>query len=143
VDPLGNTNSDSVSAEHSKIGEPAAPALGDSTEVTSDQAVMDDWKQLEALLLQRFGTAEVDEVGQAFGVARAAHDGVVRSSGEAYIHHPIAVAEIVVKLGLDHHSVMAALLHDVLEDTQIERDRLVSLFGEQVAHMVDGVWNQE
>jgi len=139
VDPLGNTNSDSVSAEHSKIGEPAAPALGDSTEVTSDQAVMDDWKQLEALLLQRFGTAEVDEVGQAFGVARAAHDGVVRSSGEAYIHHPIAVAEIVVKLGLDHHSVMAALLHDVLEDTQIERDRLVSLFGEQVAHMVDGV----
>jgi RelA/SpoT family (p)ppGpp synthetase len=139
VDPLGNTNPDSVSAEHSKIGEPAAAALGDSTEVTSDQAVMDDWKQLEALLLQRFGTAEVDEVGQAFGVARAAHDGVVRSSGEAYIHHPIAVAEIVVKLGLDHHSVMAALLHDVLEDTQIERDRLVSLFGEQVAHMVDGV----
>ncbi len=115
---------------------PAAESHPSSAE---DLAVTAAWERLEALLLTRFSVAEVDEVGRAFGVARAAHDGVVRSSGEAYIHHPIAVAEIVVNLGLDHHSAMAALLHDVLEDTHIERKRLEDMFGQEVAHMVDGV----
>ncbi len=71
--------------------------------------------------------------------AREAHDGVYRSSGEPYITHPIAVAGIVADLGLDAPSVMAALLHDVLEDTRTPREKLVELFGEDVAHMVDGV----
>jgi len=60
-------------------------------------------------------------------------------SGEPYITHPIAVASIVYSMKLDHHSIMAALLHDVLEDTQVSREDMVEAFGEEVTHIVDGV----
>lgn len=113
---------------------PTGPAVSDP-----DPVVAAAWSQLLEKLVQRFEQNEIEEVAEAFTVARDAHAGVTRSSGEAYITHPLAVAGIVVDMGLDHHSAMAALLHDVIEDTPTERDRLEVLFGEEVAHMVDGV----
>ncbi|NND92397.1 MAG: bifunctional (p)ppGpp synthetase/guanosine-3',5'-bis(diphosphate) 3'-pyrophosphohydrolase [Granulosicoccus sp.] len=87
----------------------------------------------------RFSTEQIAEVAKAYTLARDAHTGQTRSSGEPYITHPLAVASIVFSMKLDHYSVMAALLHDVLEDTPVSRENLVAAFGEEVTHIVDGV----
>jgi len=101
-----------------------------------------EWQAYSALqdqLQSRFNTEQIAEVSRAYIVARDAHEGQTRSSGEPYITHPIAVAGIVFKMGLDHDSVMAALLHDVLEDTPVTHDELASTFSEELAQIVDGL----
>ena len=83
---------------------------------------------------------ELDMIQKAFDFANEAHKGVRRRSGEPYILHPIAVAKIVVSnIGLGCKSIVAALLHDVVEDTDYTVDDLKSLFGEKVATLVDGL----
>ena len=83
---------------------------------------------------------EVDQIQRAFEFANEAHKGVRRRSGEPYILHPIAVAKIVVSnIGLGCKSIIAALLHDVVEDTAYTVDDLKSLFGEKVATLVEGL----
>ena len=83
---------------------------------------------------------ELDIVQKAFDFANEAHKGVRRRSGEPYILHPIAVAKIVVtNIGLGYKSIVAALLHDVVEDTDYTVDDLRSLFGDKVATLVDGL----
>ncbi len=84
--------------------------------------------------------AELEMVQKAFDFANEAHKGVRRRSGEPYILHPIAVAKIVVSnIGLGCKSIVAALLHDVVEDTNYTVDDLRSLFGDKVATLVDGL----
>ena len=84
--------------------------------------------------------AELDMVQKAFEFANEAHKGVRRRSGEPYILHPIAVAKIVVSnIGLGYKSIIAALLHDVVEDTDYTVDDLRSLFGDKVATIVEGL----
>ncbi len=78
-------------------------------------------------------------VQQAYVVARDAHEGQMRSSGEPYITHPVAVASILAEINLDHETIMAALLHDVIEDTAHSKDDLAELFGSTVADLVEGV----
>ena len=75
----------------------------------------------------------------AFEKAEAAHEGQLRKSGDPYITHPVAVAEILIDLGLDLATVVAALLHDTIEDTQYSLDQLRIDFGQEVADLVDGV----
>ena len=82
---------------------------------------------------------QVDLLRQAYLVAREAHDGQMRSSGEPYITHPVAVAHIISKMHLDHETIMAALLHDVIEDTKVSKADLAELFGDTVAELVEGV----
>ena len=83
---------------------------------------------------------EIDQIQKAFEFANEAHKGVRRRSGEPYILHPIAVAKIVVSnIGLGCKSIIAALLHDVVEDTDYTVEDLSSLFGEKVATLVDGL----
>jgi guanosine-3',5'-bis(diphosphate) 3'-pyrophosphohydrolase len=82
---------------------------------------------------------DVREVVRAYQYAREAHEGQFRKSGEEYISHPIAVATELADLGLDTATLVAALLHDVVEDTPATRDEIASYFGEDVAHLVDGV----
>ena len=85
-------------------------------------------------------TSELDVVQKAFDFANEAHKGVRRRSGEPYILHPIAVAKIVVSnIGLGYKSIVAALLHDVVEDTTYTVDDLRGLFGDKVATLVDGL----
>ncbi len=83
--------------------------------------------------------AQVESVYQAYILAATAHDGQYRQSGEAYVFHPINVAMILAELELDHHCIVAALLHDCIEDTTLTREDIVRDFGEEVAHIVDGV----
>jgi len=84
---------------------------------------------------------EADEelVAQAYGRAHAAHKGQVRKSGEPFVYHPLATADILADLRLDSTTIAAALLHDVLEDTEISKEDLAEQFGEEVADIVDGV----
>jgi guanosine-3',5'-bis(diphosphate) 3'-pyrophosphohydrolase len=88
---------------------------------------------------KRFLKAENEAIAKALAVATTAHEGQLRASGEPYIIHPIAVAETVAQWGLDYEAVMAALLHDVVEDTEITLESLSEQFGAKVAELVDGV----
>ena len=84
--------------------------------------------------------SELDMIQKAFDFANEAHKGVRRRSGEPYILHPIAVAKIVVSnIGLGYKSIVAALLHDVVEDTTYTVDDLRNLFGNKVAAIVEGL----
>lgn len=91
------------------------------------------------LMRRRYDEQQVEEVNTAYKVAEQAHIGQARVSGEPYISHPLAVARIVFEMNMDHRSVMAALLHDVVEDTSISLDQIKSQFGEDVAVIVDGL----
>ncbi len=83
--------------------------------------------------------AQVNLVRRAYYYAAEAHDGQNRRTGEAYVTHPLAVAGILLEMHMDHQSLMAAMLHDVIEDTGLTRDAIASQFGETVANLVDGV----
>ena len=85
----------------------------------------------------------VSQINAAYEMARSAHASQHRSSGELYINHPIAVARIVADIGLDEISIVAALLHDAVEDTEITLDDVESNFGVEVATIVDGVTKLE
>ena len=82
---------------------------------------------------------QVQSVLKAYEFAEQCHKGQLRQSGEPYITHPLAVAIILADMHLDHEGLMAALLHDVLEDTHINKKELIDHFGSTVAELVDGV----
>ncbi|MGS2719365.1 bifunctional GTP diphosphokinase/guanosine-3',5'-bis pyrophosphate 3'-pyrophosphohydrolase [Paraglaciecola aestuariivivens] len=82
---------------------------------------------------------KVADSQRAFVVAREAHSGQMRSSGDPYITHPVAVAGILADMRLDHETIMAALLHDVIEDTHHSKQDLSEQFGETVGELVEGV----
>src|SRR5437763_2891430 len=83
--------------------------------------------------------ADTDLIVRAYTLARAAHDGQVRRSGDPYIQHPLAVATILAELGLDDITISAALLHDAVEDTGVTLEEVGRDFGSEVAAIVDGV----
>ena len=97
------------------------------------------WEKLcEAI--QASGKAyNMEMIQKAYELANNAHNGVCRRSGEPYICHPLAVARLVLDLGMDSESIAAALLHDVVEDTPTTLEDLTAAFGEEVALLVDGV----
>jgi len=83
--------------------------------------------------------SEVELVKLAYRMANKAHSGQFRKSGEPYIHHPLSVALILADLKLDYFCIVAAILHDCIEDTAITKEDVQAQFGEQVAHIVEGV----
>lgn len=83
--------------------------------------------------------AQIEQIAKAYELARDAHSGQSRSSGEPYITHPVAVAGIMASMRLDAQSIMAALMHDVIEDCGVSKESLVEQFGQQVADLVEGV----
>ena len=82
---------------------------------------------------------EVELVKLAYKVANTAHSGQFRKSGEPYIHHPLSVALILADLKLDYFCIVAAILHDCIEDTSLTKKNVQDQFGDQVAHIVEGV----
>ncbi len=82
---------------------------------------------------------QIERLRQAYLIARDAHEGQTRSSGEPYITHPVAVSCILAEMRLDHETLMAALLHDVIEDTPATFQDIEQQFGQSVAELVDGV----
>ena len=96
-------------------------------------------KPLITGLQEHHPKADVAEVERAFEVARTAHVGQTRKSGEDYITHPVEVTQILIDLGLDQETIIASLLHDTVEDTPYSLDQLRNDFGDQIASLVDGV----
>lgn len=89
---------------------------------------------------QRYLNAEqVQQIQAAFEFGALAHSGQTRKAGGDYIWHPVAVAEILADIQLDHESIISAILHDVIEDTSYTKDDIIERFGERVAEIIDGV----
>ncbi len=111
-------------------------------EMTEDELVQQTFEELMATCraTQTLTPADENNIFRAFNIARNAHSDTRRKSGELYIFHPLAVAMIAVKeVGLGPIAVICALLHDVVEDTDITLDALRAIFGDRVARIVDGV----
>lgn len=103
------------------------------------RAVATAKQQLADTLRSYLDEADVQRVLTACDFADQAHGGVARKSGEPYVLHPIAVTDILGHMRLDADSLMAALLHDVIEDTEYTKQQVAEMFGEVVADLVDGV----
>jgi len=82
---------------------------------------------------------QVKEITKAFEMAEKAHFGQQRADGKPYISHPLEVAHILASMHMDHQSIIAAILHDVIEDTHLDKETIKEQFGEDVAELVDGV----
>ena len=100
---------------------------------------MDYFADLRKALEEYLELEQIELCEQAYQIALRAHEGQMRRSGEPYITHPVAAALILAGMRLDHQTIMATLLHDVIEDTLMSLEELHTLFGEEVAALVDGV----
>ena len=109
-------------------------------EAADNKMIEDAFNEVLKIYLASRHRRKVDIINKAFNFARQAHKGVRRLSGEPYIMHPIAVARIAVEeMGLGSTSICAALLHDVVEDTDYTVEDIANIFGERIAHIVDGL----
>ena len=115
--------------------------LTDQEREAADAKMVDDaFKHLLDSYLASRHRKKVDIITKAFNFARQAHKGVRRLSGEPYIMHPIAVAQIACsEMGLGSTSISAALLHDVVEDTDYTVEDIQNMFGPKIAQIVDGL----
>lgn len=98
-----------------------------------------NYQHLTSLINDQGGKYDLDLIRRAFEMCVNAHKGQYRKSKEEFYFHPYSVAKIIVGLGMDSQSIAAALLHDVVEDTEVELDRIKTEFGADVALIVDGV----
>jgi guanosine-3',5'-bis(diphosphate) 3'-pyrophosphohydrolase len=103
------------------------------------ETVPADVLALEQRLSAYLSPEQVSRVRDAYFIGARAHEGQTRKSGEPYITHPVAVATILADLGMDSETIIAAILHDTLEDTPLPRAEIESRFGSTVAELVDGV----
>jgi len=106
---------------------------------SADPALMSSIERLIGRFLEHHESGDVELIRRAGLVAINAHEGQLRRTGEPYVTHPIAVADITADLGMDEPTIAAALLHDAVEDTGVTTEWLAREFGEQVAAVVDGV----
>ncbi len=104
--------------------------------LTADELTIDSFASDLSSYLE---PKQIDQVVKAYHFAENAHEGQKRKSGEPYITHPLAVANILAGMHMDHQCLMAALLHDVIEDTSIPKHTLGQEFDHEVAELVDGV----
>lgn len=106
---------------------------------TTGECCVSYFKELHDELKRYLEPQQIEKCHQGFLFAEKAHQGQMRRSGEPYITHPIAAALILAQMRLDYQTIIATLLHDVVEDTSVTKDDLVQHFGEEVTALVDGV----
>ncbi len=109
--------------------------MQEETELPQEKLI----RRLISMLSEYLDPSQLEDIKRAYRVADAAHKGQKRVSGEPYICHPISVAIILAGMHMDSKGIMAGLLHDVIEDTDVTREQLARDFGEEVAQLVDGV----
>lgn len=100
---------------------------------------MNYFDELKDALKLYLEPSQIEKCYQAYLLAEKAHTGQKRRSGDPYISHPVAAALILAEMRLDYQTIMATLLHDIIEDTVISKKDLIADFGEEVASLVDGV----
>ena len=119
---------------------PPVPAAAElPPEQTADHKPYDDGFAPFFAEIQKKPQYDSVRIEKAYSLARSAHEGQFRRSGEPYIMHPVAVAKILFDLGMDNECIIGALLHDVVEDTPYDIDYISREFGPEVALLVDGV----
>ena len=107
-----------------------------SAEKDSDRFLISDLCDLVGTYMDQ---EQVKQVYDAYLFGAQAHEGQIRISGEPYIYHPIAVARILAEMHMDVKSIVASILHDVIEDTPATQKLIATEFGDDVAKLVDGV----
>lgn len=127
----------SVSASALPVVSLSAPAAAQAMPAASP--CVGDLERLLGVVSAYLKTEDVERVRAAFQFSASAHAGQFRQSGEPYVCHPVAVAEILAGWQLDGQALCAALLHDVMEDTAITKAEIAERFGKVVAELVDGV----
>ncbi len=100
---------------------------------------MQEFDELRQELQHYLDDGQIQTIEKAYVLAKKAHEGQKRHTGEPYITHPVAVALILAQMRMDPATIMAAILHDVIEDTSVEKKDLIDQFGKEVADLVDGV----
>ena len=100
---------------------------------------MSEFDSLRHQLIDYLEPTQVGEIEEAYLLAKKAHEGQKRHTGEPYITHPVAVATILAEMRMDPQTIMAAIMHDVIEDTYVEKEDIAKRFGKEVADLVDGV----
>ena len=95
--------------------------------------------KLRELLNTYLDPEKVAVILRAYEVGEEAHRGQTRKTGEPYIFHPVAVAQILANMRMDYESIAAAILHDTIEDTPLQKEDLETQFGKEIADLVDGV----
>jgi guanosine-3',5'-bis(diphosphate) 3'-pyrophosphohydrolase len=118
---------------------PAAASAAVGAAPPIDQAVLADLERLLDRVSQYNPHIDRDQVRAAVELAHMAHGGQLRDSGEPYIYHPLKTAHILADMEMDQASIIAGILHDVVEDTNVTLDQIHERFGEDVAALVDGV----
>ena len=101
--------------------------------------VMEKYAHFEAVIRENTPSADLSRIRAAFDFAKNAHESQRRKDGTPYVGHPLAAAEIIAEMGLDEEAIIAALLHDVIEDTGITHEEIAKKFGNTVADIVEGV----
>jgi GTP diphosphokinase / guanosine-3',5'-bis(diphosphate) 3'-diphosphatase len=118
----------------------AAPVISTLSAEEERLAIIKDYRHLIRIIKPRMQPGDMERVRRAFEIAVEAHKNMRRKSGEPYIHHPIAVARIVAdELGLGITSVICALLHDTVEDTEVTIEDIRKEFGESAARIIEGL----
>ncbi len=118
---------------------PGDPALSPSSAAVPDDGTVPDYVQAMERAADYLAPQQHQLLRRAWAVGAAAHAGQMRKSGEPYITHPVAVAHVLADQGLDVETLIAAILHDTIEDTPLTRGDIAAQFGETVAELVDGV----
>lgn len=118
----------------------AAPTISVNSAEEERRAIIKDYRQLIRIIKPRLQPGDMERVRRAFEIAVEAHKNMRRKSGEPYIHHPLAVARIVAdEIGLGITSVICALLHDTVEDTEVTLEDVRKEFGESTARIIEGL----
>ena len=116
--------------------------MADQTDILKNHAPLDPdrmYADLEEKLKQQVHPVDLDRIRSAYEMAKAAHAGQKRKDGSPYVTHCVAAADIAADMGLDEDSIVAALLHDVIEDTSLTHEDIARQFGSSVADIVEGV----
>ena len=104
-----------------------------------EKLVEDKYRHLEETIKYTNPSVDLQRVRMAFEYAKKEHGGQLRKDGTPYITHPVAAAEIIAEMSMDEVSIIAALLHDCIEDTRSTHEEVEKLFGSEVAEIVEGV----
>ena len=98
-----------------------------------------DFSHFKKKLVKYLNAYQIKKIEKAYSLANEAHSGQLRKDGEKYILHPLSAASILADFQMDHETLMAAILHDVIEDSQFDKSHLMKTFGLKVSELVDGV----
>ena len=136
---MNPTSADTAAPSAGRKTSPPAPSKSGTDQTAPNNIGVASVTQLTNRLAEYLSPSELKKIKEAYRFSDEMHLGQVRKSGEPYISHPIAVAEICAEWKLDAQAIMAALLHDVMEDQDVKKDELIERFGAPVASLVDGL----